>query len=243
MLSVLYPRRCPLCGEIVSAQEGHGPARLAHPACLRKAPYIRKGCVLCGRALPAFWEKEVCGDCAQTCADGSRPHVFVRNYAVFGYEGAVKGALYGLKYKNKKEYAAFFAQEALRMYGAEWSFVPVEAVIPVPLHRKRKRARGYNQAACIAEPIAAALGVPCEERLARRVRNTAPLKTLNAGERYANLSGAFWADSRAGAYRCVLLVDDIYTTGSTLDALAGTLKETGVRHILCLTIAAGSPFI
>lgn len=158
---------------------------------------------------------------------------------VWVYTGAVRQALYGLKYKNRREYAALFAREALRRYGSRLLGLGVEAVIPVPLHKKRLRLRGYNQAACIARLVAAGLSVPCREDLLHRIRHTVPLKSKSAGERMHSLRGAFAAEKETGTFSCVLLVDDICTTGSTFAEAERALKTAGVRQVLCLAAAGG----
>lgn len=192
-------------------------------------------CPLCGEILPETMPYAHRACLARTEYAKTSGDVML----VWAYTGTVRQALYGLKYKNKREYAALFAREALRLYGSRLSGLGVEAVVPVPLHKKRRRMRGYNQAACIARLIAAGLSLPCREDLLRRVRYTAPLKSKSAGERMRSLRGAFAAEKEAGKYACVLLVDDICTTGSTFEEAGRALKEAGVGQVHCLAVAGG----
>lgn len=117
----------------------------------------------------------------------------------------------------------------------------ITRIIPVPLHRKRQRKRGYNQAAVIAKSMGRELHLPVDEKTLFRVRNTVPQKALNDRERRRNLSGAF--QIRKGAElpegECVLLIDDIYTTGSTLDAAALCLRQSTKCTVYAASIAIG----
>lgn len=116
-----------------------------------------------------------------------------------------------------------------------------DALVPVPLHEKRLAARGYNQAALLAEEIGKALHIPVYDKLVVRGKNTVPQKTLNRAERQNNLKRAFKIVANDVKLKTIILIDDIYTTGSTLDALAETLTEAGAEKIYFLTLSAGSP--
>lgn len=101
--------------------------------------------------------------------------------------------------------------------------------------------RGYNQAACLARALGRSLELPVDEKLVKRVRNTAPMKHLNPTERQNNLKKAFIIGRNdVKLYDRIILVDDIYTTGTTLDEIAALLKEHGVSKVYCVTLACGS---
>jgi ComF family protein len=106
----------------------------------------------------------------------------------------------------------------------------VDCVIPVPLHRSRLARRGYNQALELAKPLAAALHLPCESRLLERIRATAPQTGENLALRQRNTRGAFSASSHVRGIR-ILLLDDIVTTGATMEAAANALLEAGAKGV------------
>ncbi|NOY97766.1 MAG: ComF family protein [Chloroflexi bacterium] len=118
---------------------------------------------------------------------------------------------------------------------------PVDAVIPVPLGKKRFRERGYNQVGLIAHPLALALGWNYAPRALTRVRETASQVGLSAGERRENVRGAFAADVRRVRDRRVLVMDDVATTGATLAACAQALLDGGAREVFALTVARALP--
>lgn len=119
--------------------------------------------------------------------------------------------------------------------------VSPDVLVPVPLHRKKLKSRGYNQAACLARALGKNLGLPMDEKLVKRIRNTAPMKRLNPTERQNNLKKAFIIGRNdVKLYDRVILVDDIYTTGTTLDEIAALLKAGGVSEVYCVTLACGA---
>ena len=116
-------------------------------------------------------------------------------------------------------------------------------MIPVPLSRRKQRQRGFNQAALLAEKIAEGLSLPVNTRGLRRIHSTAPQKKLGKYERDENLKHAFVADARyLQGVRRVLLIDDIYTTGSTVNYCAGALKQAGIEKVWFLTLCTGGVF-
>ena len=119
----------------------------------------------------------------------------------------------------------------------------VQQLIPVPLSRRKQRQRGFNQAALLAEKIAEGLSLPVNTRGLRRIHSTAPQKKLGKYERGENLKHAFVADARyLQGVRRVLLIDDIYTTGSTVNYCAGALKQAGIEKVWFLTLCTGGVF-
>lgn len=149
--------------------------------------------------------------------------------------------LYRYKYSNRRDYTEFFAREAERMYAGWIKQCAVEAIVPIPLSKKKKRRRGYNQAEIFAKRLAELTDLPCITKLLIRTRDTAPQKHLSVQERKNNLKNAFKISENIVKLSRVLLVDDIYTTGSTVDAAALALKQAGMKEVyfLCISIGQG----
>lgn len=225
LLDYVYPPRCPVCDRV-------SPEGICGD-CRKKMPYIREAfCLKCGKPLEDE-QQEYCADCLK------KKHSFDLGRALFSYRGQIRSSLYRLKYGNKREYAKVYGREMARRFGRWIRQTGVTLIIPVPLHRSRRRERGYNQAALLARELGRCTGIPVEEKLLLRVRKTAPLKTMSKAERTANLRGAFAVSGRIPGGSHILLVDDIYTTGSTADAAAACLKGHGCSRVFLLTVAAG----
>ena len=143
---------------------------------------------------------------------------------------------------NKREYADFYAKEAVRIYGDWIRRKQIEAIVPVPMYRLKEKGRGYNQAAVFARTLGEKMNLPVEKRMVKRIRNTTPQKELNDVERKINLKKAFQLVPNIVKYRKILIVDDIYTTGSTIDAVAEVLLQAGVDEIYFLCISIGEGF-
>ncbi len=228
VLQILYPLRCPVCDDIVV------PAgRRICPKCIGKltlisAPYCRK----CGKQLLAGGE--LCRDCTK------RTHVFAQCRILYQYETAQR-SVYRFKYSGRREYGAFYGEQMVEHLGDYIRKVNPEAIVPVPLHAKRLKKRGYNQSLILAKEIERRMGIPLRTDLIKRVKNTNPLKYENPGQRENNLKKAFIIGRNDVKLNRVLLVDDIYTTGRTMDAVATALYRAGTKEIygLCLTGGSG----
>lgn len=158
--------------------------------------------------------------------------------AVFQYGGPVADAIRRFKYEGRSELGsmlgALMSERAHRWAGK------VDAVVPVPLHWRRRRQRGYDQAALLARPVAKSLGVPLLLRGLRRVRNTRRQVDLPHHERQVNIAGAFAPWRLSGTER-VLLLDDVRTTGATLRAASQALGACGVSEVCTFVLAARVP--
>ena len=151
-------------------------------------------------------------------------------------EGDARELVHHLKYDGLSAIGEPMA--ALMIAEARAMSAGVTVVVPVPLHRGRERSRGYNQSHLLAAPIARALGLPLDARMVRRTRATAPLaKAMDRDERRRIVAGAFAGDAERGTGAHVLLVDDVTTTGATLDACAAALLDAGAATVRCLTFA------
>lgn len=192
-------------------------------------------CKKYGKGISSF-EKEYCYDCGRT------DHSFEYGWALYHYNEAMRASVSRFKYKNKREYKDWYVEELLKRYGKRLQALRADVIIPVPLHSSKRRHRGYNQAELIAVGLSRGLGIPMDTRGLRRSLKTVPQKKLGPKERLKNLQRAFRTDKRyLKRVRRVILVDDIYTTGSTIEACTRVLKAAGVKEVyfICLCIGKG----
>jgi ComF family protein len=195
------------------------------------APERCAGCDLPGRlAEPPF-----CAGCALLVERLARPLAAGTMSALYVYAGPVASAVQALKYRGQTQHApalgARLAELALSASGR------VDRVVPLPLHPRRLRERGFNQSRLLARPVARALGVPLDSDLLRRPRDTRPQAGLEHACRLDNVRGAFAVRPGAPPAR-LLLIDDVRTTGATLAAAAEALLEAGFPPVLSLALAA-----
>jgi ComF family protein len=157
----------------------------------------------------------------------------VRSVAYF--DGTLREAIHHLKYYNKQDLAVPLG----KLMGDYWekSPLPAEIIVPVPLHQDRLRERGYNQAVLLARELGKKIGLPVLQNSLVRVRATRPQVDLNAQERKENVSDAFRCSNVELKGERVLLVDDVCTTGATLEACSIALRQVGVRSVWALTLA------
>jgi ComF family protein len=223
LVAGLFPPRCLGCGrrgEALCPSCWQGLPRLQPPWCPRCSRPERSGgrCPSCRRAAAAL--------------AGVR--------AACLYAGAVRLAIQRLKYAQERHLAAPLA--ALLVECLARRPLAVDALVPVPLDAGRARARGYNHAALLAAPVAEALGVPLGEGWLERTRATRPQVGLSARERRANVRGAFACRAPgAVAGRRLLVVDDVMTTGATLEACAEALVAAGAARVWGLVVARDLP--
>lgn len=233
MINLLYPRRCPVCGDIVFPEK-----LLIHPSCISKlSPVKAPFCKKCG--------KEIISDRMEYCYDCSRhPHTFEWGMALFNYNEAAKGSMAAVKYKNRREYLDFYAASMDCRFRKMVLRLKADVLVPVPIHPSRRRKRGYNQAEELTARLSKLWDIPMDARLLVRKKKTAPQRELNPAERLKNLQEAFAADREymegiGGVLESVILVDDIYTTGSTVEACTRALKEAGVKRVYFVVICIG----
>lgn len=232
ILNVFFPPRCPICDDLLEPElVGKG---YIHKHCERKVfPVDGVVCMHCGR--PVEDRQEYCFDCGRK----NLSHSFIQGKALFMYRGSIQKTMYRFKYANKREYADFFAETAFRIYGEWIEKKGIEVIIPVPMFLPKQRKRGYNQAECFAKQLSKRLEIPMDAEFIRRCKDTAPQKGLNDIERQKNLKDAFCCGKYTEKYEKVLVVDDIYTTGSTADAVTEILKNAGVREVYFLNVCIG----
>ena len=196
-------------------------------------------CDKCGRAVEGAARSDLETFVCPTCANGEgRGYAFVRVKRWAVYEGTLVRAILLLKFENIDLLGKLFAQWFAEVVAGSGSAFQADVVVPVPLHRQRERERGYNQAALIAKPLAKRLGLPYKSVLLTRIRPRPDKHLLSYEERWESVRGAFATrpGSQVDNLR-VLLVDDVMTSGATLDSCAKTLREAGARSVTGLTVA------
>lgn len=209
------PQRCPACGDAATA------LTLLCDRCRASIPIL--GLALCARCLAAGREPAGC-----------MRHPGFACWPAWVYDERAALVVQALKYHERPRLAAGLGDAIVSALPPRCR---VDLVLAVPLHRARQRERGYDQAACLADAVAARLEVPRLDGVMTRIRATAPQARLGATLRRSNLSGAFrvehpsWINERS-----VLIVDDVVTTGSTLEACLGPLRAAGA-HAMAATLA------
>ena len=235
---IIYPPRCVVCDRILSY------GQQIHPECERQLyPVPNTVCMHCGS--PVEGRREFCYDC-------NRKNTRIRKYmqeetcrqgkALYIYKGKIKDTMYRFKYSNKREYAEFFAEQATKRYGAWIKAKGIDAIMAVPMYRGKKKKRGYNQAEVFARALSQKLGIPYVANGIVRVKNTTPMKNLNDLERERNLKNAFQIRENIVQYYYILVVDDIYTTGSTADAVSKVMLKCGGKTVYFLSICTGQGY-
>lgn len=208
-------------------------------------------CGPCGSAIPARSRQE-CLVCKRDRDDGSpcpqcRPHTMVDRLFIAGHadDPLLTRAIHAFKYEYLRALARPLADYLVRVlahgHAAHGTFAGNPLLIPVPLYPRRERERGFNQSALLARRVAAAVSMPYESAVLRRTRHTtSQVKTPTRWERLENMRGAFaCARPELVADRDIVLVDDVCTTGATLDDCARALKDAGARSVAAVVLARG----
>lgn len=231
ILDIIYPPACPVCGKALPIAKGMRSSVCVE--CEKKLAYIDEShCLKCGKELEDA-EKQYCYDC------GRVEHIYTQGIAAFSYTEGIKQSIYRYKYKGRREYAAWYGEKVAKRCGMQIAVWNPDVIIPVPLHKDKLKKRGYNQAELIAIELGRRLGIPVNAECLMRGKNTAPMKELSENERTKNLENAFFLKDDGVKYNKVMLVDDIYTTGATVDACAKTLKTAGVQQVYCVSLCIG----
>ncbi|MBN1953773.1 MAG: ComF family protein [Anaerolineae bacterium] len=218
LVNLLFPPRCMVCRRMDT---------WLCPACVPQLPWLDGTiCTRCGLPIQAG---ELCPRCAQTPLrlDGIRSALL--------FDGPAREAIHRLKYRQGRQLAEPLGG-LLRMYWEEHP-LPVNVIVPVPLHPSRLRQRGYNQAALLARELGRKIGLPVNEKALLRVRATASQMRLSAADRRRNVQDAFQCSDDRVAGQKVLLLDDVCTTGATLEACADALHSKGAAAVWALTLA------
>jgi ComF family protein len=239
LVSVFFPAGCRLCERLLV----RASAVPICDSCLASFPALGGAlCATCGQPL-ASWslsddsrergaEALICPECRGQTYGFDR----VRSYAL--YKGPLVQAIVLLKFERMEPLGRWFADRLAEVATRGALATGIDVVVPVPLHRQRERERGYNQADLIAKPLARKLGLPYRTVLLVRTKPRPDKHILSLEERWESVRGAFATrpGSKVDNLR-VLLVDDVMTTGATLDAAARALRGAGAKSVIGLTVA------
>lgn len=228
LMDLLYPRRCPACHEVVSRR-----GELICPECRGRFQSVEEPvCLKCGKGL-RFAEEEYCFQCRE------HPKAFTASTAVFYYDETAQASMMKFKYEGRREYADYYVEALLQQRKERILRWRPQLILPVPIHRSRRRERGFNQAEELAKRLSQALNIPLRTDILLRTRKTTDQKELNAAARQQNLQQALTVAVPLTGLKRVLLVDDIYTTGSTLQACTRALQAAGAHQVYGCTIFIG----
>ena len=223
---LIFPARCGFCDSVLPWGR-----ELVCKECESQITYVKEPvCCKCGK--PVKEEEEFCFDCS------TKEHEYIRGAALFEYS-FIKGSLYRFKYQGREEYARVYGHYMAHHFKDRVEFWKPQALIPVPIHKKRRRKRGYNQAELIARELEKYWKIPMITDLVIRTKNTRPMKELDGQQRQNNLKKAFLLGRNDVKLSTVVIIDDIYTTGNTMDAVARVCKEAGIRQVYFLTVSIG----
>jgi ComF family protein len=227
---LIFPPRCITCDNLL---ERHGPLPFC-PPCLEGIRYIRSPlCPRCGVPFPVTEGADhLCGDCLTE----EKPYAVAR--AAGRYEETLLTAIHRFKYRGRTGIGKILGGIMADFAAGIWDMKVFERIVPVPLHRRRLRERGFNQAVILARALSKRFGIPLDFMSLRRDLFTPPQVGLGRKERSANVHGAFSVrHPERIAGRRILLVDDVYTTGSTLAECARVLVRAKAESVAVLTLA------
>jgi ComF family protein len=223
LIDLIFPPSCVICGKSSS--------RSICDSCQNRIVHLTLPiCRICGKPEDKYFSGELCEDCCRE----KPPFELARSSAL--YDGVLKEAIHEFKFNGKKGLKVIFGK-LLNDY-LQRGDIPmgnIDVIMAVPLSKMHERERGYNQAALIAEDVAAAFNIYYDPNSLRKIKNVKPQFKLNREERIENIKGVFVSGRVPG--RRILLIDDIYTTGATVSECSRVLKIAGAQKVYILTLA------
>jgi ComF family protein len=229
LIDLVFPPLCAFCGVPLAEDEG---AEVC-PGCLRTIHFVSPPiCPRCGLPFAGgVGEDHLCGQCL------NRRWHFGSARALGLYDGPIREAIHLLKYRGK----SFLVKPLVGLLSLGYPFIDYDAydlMVPVPLHPKRLRERGFNQALIVGRAISRREKVPCTGFVLRKIRWSPPQVHLSPGEREANVKGSFAViDPKRVRGKRILLIDDVMTTGSTVNECARELLKAGAGGVDVFTLA------
>ncbi|MBZ4647253.1 MAG: hypothetical protein PWR27_2089 [Petroclostridium sp.] len=231
ILDLIFPPKCIFCNTILSP----GVELEICMECYDKIPFIQgKVCNTCSQPIDTPYGPEQCMDCRDA------HHYFKQNISPCEYKGIIREAIVKFKFFGKKHYAKTLGQLMLKKIKQMTNLPTFDIIIYTPLHEKRLSERGFNQAKLLAEIISQELGCRLGENILLKVKETLPQSKLTRQQRQENIKNVFQiSDKNIVQGMKVLLVDDVYTTGMTVNECSKLLKKAGAKEIFVVTAAIG----
>jgi ComF family protein len=229
ILGQIYPHFCVLCGHIEPLSRlGETASRDICPSCQADLQVNRAACRRCALPISTFQADVICGQCLK------KPPEYDAAWSAFLYAQPLEWMIQQLKFNDKLSYAHILADLML-------PYVPFlkqrpDCIIPVPLHPRRLRQRGFNQAYELIRPIAEKLNIKIDTKYCWRKKYTVAQTGLNASSRRKNINAAFEFKNISN-YQYVILFDDVITTGSTVNELSREMKKQGVERVEVWSLA------
>lgn len=233
VVSIFFPAGCRICERLLKRASR---VPICEECLASFEATSQRKCEICGQALEGMTATEGDRLICQACQRKTYAFDRARSYGI--YDGPLVRAILLLKWQRMDPLGRWFAERLAEIVIHEGQSLVADVVVPVPLHLDRERQRGYNQAGLISKPLARKLGLPHQPVLLMRTRPRPNKQVLSLEERWESVRGAF--ATRPGSQvdnKRVLLVDDVLTTGATLDACARALLESGAKSVLGLTVA------
>ena len=219
LLHIFFPNKCPCCKRVIP------PLDLFCNECFEKFETVSgERCKIC------FNLKEKC-DCKKY------PRFYFRSVAPFAYKAPLKNAIIHLKSVNDKRLVEFFVKYMLDIIAKKYKNVQFDAIIPVPMHKSKRRLRGFNQSELLCFELSKQLNVPVLDKALVQKENTQSQHTLNFKQRRQNVKNVYKANPIPIEIQRVLLVDDVITSSATINECAKVLRIEGVSKIYCVSIA------
>lgn len=232
LLDLIYPLTCQVCKIKLDFRNTTGLCEYCWKKIQKNLPPF---CPKCGKSLLGPSELPlVCGECQK------RKFYFHRAWSVCLYEGVVKECIHLFKYSRRLSLLRPFSQLMIEFVRDYLDHNRYNFLVPVPLHKVKLREREFNQSLLLAQSISRAFDLPLSTNNLRRTRTTPSQTQLNRNKRLTNIKGAFGVkdDSRLKD-KCILLVDDVFTTGSTVSECSKVLLKAGAKRVEVLTLARG----
>ena len=222
--------------------------------------FFQNGCIVCGRATTFA----VCTDCSNSiryiqqpyCTKCGQPftthsgisHIcydcikgknkFTLSRAVFEYNGAIVKLIHRFKFGDRVNLSSFFSEELFKLYKAHFAAKDITAILPVPLSTHRLKHRSYNQTQLLAEALSRKLSIPVFPQILEKIKETPPQSRLSAEKRRENVKDAYAVADRVSLKgKRVLLIDDVITTGATVNACTKALLRAGIKQVYVTTLA------